>query len=82
MNDEIKKQLEETTGIAFDKYAQRHPTLGSYLKSNKATLLASAISTVENDPEVTAAMQLAKTESDLQKVVELIERLLPKLINI
>lgn len=82
MDNEIKSQLEEATQMAFNQYAERHPSLAAFLESNRQQLLATAVESIKDDPEVKKALALARTEGDLQKLVRLAEAYLPKLIGI
>lgn len=82
MDADTKQRIEEATKIAFEKYAERHPTLGNILETNNSELLTLAVESIENDPDVEEAMQLARTENDLQKLVEIAEIYLPKIIGI
>ncbi|MBN1124700.1 MAG: hypothetical protein JXA82_06820 [Sedimentisphaerales bacterium] len=82
MDEDTKQHIEKATKIAFEKYAERHPTLGNFLEAKRSDLLAWAVETIQNDPEVEEAIQMARTESDLQKLIEIAENYLPKLIGI
>ncbi len=81
MEDQLKKQLEEGTQMAFSQYRERHPTLAGYLERHCSDIIASAIESIKDDPEVMAALQSAKAETRLQRIVETAAEYLPKIIG-
>ena len=82
MDPKLRKQLEEGTQMAFSKYRERHPGLSRYLERHHSDLMASTIESIENDPEVLAAIKSAKAENKLQKVIEAAAQYIPKIIGI
>jgi len=82
MEPELRKQIEEAVGTAYERYCQRHPTIGQALANSRVQLISATVESIEDDPEVTAALKIAETETGLQKIVEVAERYLPKLIGL
>jgi hypothetical protein len=82
MDDTVKQQIETATRIAFERYAERHPTLAVHLKDSETSLLASAMKEIKDDPELAQALQTAKTENNLLKLIEVAENHLPRLIGL
>ena len=82
MESEVKKQIEDAVGIAYERYCQRHPTIAQALENSRVEIMSAAVESIEDDPEVLAAMDIAETESGLQKIVEVAERYLPRVIGL
>jgi|GEM_PF-4665611 len=82
MEPELREQIEKAAGIAYERYCQRHPTIGQALADSRDRIISSTVQSIEDDPDVASAMEAAQTETGLQKIVEVAERHLPKLIGL
>ena len=82
MEPQLKEQLEEGTRMAFSQYRERHPNLAGYLEKHCSDIISSTVESIENDPEVLAAITSAKAENKLQKIIEAAAQYLPKIIGI
>ena len=51
MEEGVKQQIEKAAKIAFDKYIERHPTLGGFLEAKCDDLLRWAVESIQNDPD-------------------------------
>lgn len=82
MDVQLKEQIEKGTQIAFQRYRERHPGLAHHLEKNHSQIISSTIKSIENDPDVIAAMKRAQAETGLQKAIEAAAKYLPKVISL
>ena len=81
MDPQIKKQLENGTKIAFERYRERHPNLAESLAKHRSEIMTSTVKSIENDPEVMAAIKSAEGESALQTIVQTALNYIPKAVG-